>query len=162
MTASYRVPPVTVQLGTVLDLRIERGQTRTFIDDWAGWLLLTDERGMDSTRPRLWLLPPTRTGGEPGAEGTAAGDTYDRWHKRPPATVEELHAPDEIGHLQGRVLAIGYRSDKWGRRGEVHDYDHDFTDGKAPKLYTSHASLETSVGAVIVGGDMRITERGID
>lgn len=161
--AHYHVPPVTVQLGTVLDVRFEfRGQ-RITVDEWDGWQLLTDEGAMDSARPRLWLLPGKL---EADAERDAIGPaprTYERWHRRGFDFVSDLEVSDSpIGFRQGRVVGIGYRSDKWGRRGETHDYDHDFTEGDPPLLYTDRADIADATAAVIVGGDMRVTERGID
>lgn len=162
-TAHYHVPPVTVMLGAVLDLRVEDGQVRIAVDDWEGWLLLTDENAMDSNRPRLFLVAADLADGtELEAVGPAA-QTYERWHRRQHDGVSDVDVSgEEIGYYQGRVLSIGYRSDKWGRSGEEHDYDHDFTEGEPPKLYTDRADIADARAAVVVGGDMRVTERGID
>ena len=75
-----------------------------------------------------------------------------------------LDVPDAIEWRQGRVLRIGYRSDKWSRRGAMHDYDHDFTEAghRPPLIYTNTQSLGRARAALITGGDMAITEGGID
>lgn len=162
-SAHYHVPPVTVLLGAVLDVRVEAGTIRTFIDDWDGWLLLTDENAMESNRPRLFLVASDLADGTQLEAVGPAADTYERWHKREHDGVAEVDVSgNEIGYYQGRVQSIGYRSDKWSGKGTEHDYDHDFTEGEPPKLYTDRASIEDSRAAVIVGGDMRVTERGID
>ncbi len=162
----YHVPAVTVQLGTVLDLRVQRdGDTRLFVDEWEGWLLLTDENAMDSERPKLYLVPGEVSEDDSREAVGPAAETYERWHKRGYEYVDDVDVTDsEIGYYQGRVLVIGYQSDKWGVRGETHDYDHDFAerDGHPPKLYTDRADIEDSTAAILVGGDMRVTPRGID
>lgn len=166
LRAHYHVPKVTVQLGTVLDLRVQKdASTRLTIDEWDGWLLLTDENAMDSSRPRLFLVP-----GELGQDDSReavgpAAETYERWHRRGYDFVDNVDVSGaSIGFCQGRVMVIGYRSDKWGDPGKTHDYDHDFTEAGAqpPLLYTNRAAIDEATTAVIVGGDMRISPRGIE
>lgn len=161
----YRVPARTVQLGTVLDLHLELNATqRAFVKEWSGWLMCIPEHGFELARgsSKLFLFKPAELEQLEGM-GAAAIRAYQRWHKRHPDAVESHEVPDHLGHLQGRVLRIGYRSDKWGARGNTIDYDHDFTERGAlpPKLYTDSAELEQARGAVLVGGDMTITARGI-
>lgn len=163
-TAQYTVPQVTVLLGMVLDLQLERGNTRTVVDEWAGWALLTTETAMELEpgHAKLILLAgelhPRRKPLRP-----VDVSTYERWHQRAASELLELDAPDQIGFFQGRVVRLGYRSDKWGRKGQTHDYDHAFTERghTAPKLYTDTPELARARGAVIVGGDMSVTSRGI-
>ena len=166
MGAVYRIPPRTVKLGTVLDLQIEVNvNTRVRIDEWAGWLLVCPENGFELApgRSKLYLFAPLPDGeASERVNYDAATRAYERWHKRDAARVDVHKVPDRFTCLQGRVLRIGYRSDKWGARGKSHDYDHDFCEGDAlpPLLYTNKRGLNSD-GAVIVGGDMTITERGI-
>lgn len=163
---SYRIPATTVQFGTVLDLQVEpNASTRIRVDDWAGWLLCAGENGFELApgRCKLFLFPAAPRDGAPGTDYRAATTGYERWHKRPAARVDIHDVPAHLGCCQGRVLRIGYRSDKWGRRGAYHDYDHDFceSDGMPPLLYTDTASLAGASAAVLVGGDMVIREDGI-
>lgn len=165
LRAHYRVPATTVQLGTVLDLRVDQGAIRlTLDDDWTGWLLLTDPDAMDRALPRLYLVPG-RSRGSAGEAPEAAAETFERWNKRGYDFVADVEVSDnDIGYPQGRVMSIGYRSDKWGNPGDFNDYDHDFGEqgGSMPLLYTDRADLSLATAAVIVGGDFRVTERGID
>jgi len=164
LQAHYHIPAVTVCLGTVLDLRVrQNASTRLTIGDWRDWLMLADENAMDSERPRLYLVPGELSADDSREAIGPAAETYERWHKRGYEFVDDVEISEsDIGHLQGRVLVIGYRSDKWG--GESNDYDHDFCegDGSPPLLYTNRASVDNATAAVIVGGDMRITPRGIE
>ena len=162
----YRAPASTAMLGHVLDLQFELEGLRTVVTQWAGWAMLADPDAMERSpgRARLYLVPFRPEGTHTVLAGAAAEETYQRWHSRNPKRRLVLDVPDAIGCFQGRVLRIGYRSDKWSRRGRVHDYDHDFREGGAlaPLLYTDSRALERARGAVIVGGDMRVTPRGID
>jgi hypothetical protein len=167
---AYRIPPVAVQLGTVLDLDVttEHG-TRLFIKEWRHWLMLTSSAGMDASpgRARLYLVKvtPRRVALDVNAVSERAAETFGRWHERDAANAFELDGlPDSIAYYQGRVLRIGYRSDKWHERGAKVDYDHDCQErgARPPRLYTSAASVGRSRAAVLVGGSMHITERGIE
>lgn len=164
----YRIPATTVQLGTVLDIDVSDGALRLFIDDFKHWLMLTDANGMDAAagRARLFLVAvPPRTVKLEREPGDRAAETFGRWHERDAHSVLELDGlPDAISYYQGRVTRIGYRSDKWHKRGAKVDYDHDCRENGArpPKLYTSHADIARARAAVIVGGSMHITERGIE
>lgn len=160
-------PRVLVHYGTVLDLTIEQGHERVRLDEWHGWHMLVPQNAMDVApgRARIYLVRgklEDRT--ELEGEHDQAQETYARWHQRGADFVGMLDVPDALEWHQGRVLRIGYRSDKWGRRGTEHDYDHDFTeDGHRPPLiYTSSRQLARSRAALIRGGDMAITEGGID
>lgn len=163
-----RVPPVTVQFGTVLDLTLEQGDMRVRIDEWRGWHVLVPPNAFESApgRARLFLVRGKleRKENLQGDELDAAQTAYERWHQRDAKLVGDLEVPGSLDHQQGRVLRIGYRSDKWSRRGKGHDYDHDFTERghRPPLLYTNARTLERSRAALIVGGDMAITEGGID
>lgn len=166
LQAHYHVPKVTVCLGTVLDLRVRQdASTRLTIGDWRDWLMLTDENAMDSERPRLYLVPGTLSADDSREAVGPAAETYERWHKRGYEFVDDVEISEsDIGYLQGRVLVIGYRSDKWEGSGAFNDYDHDFgeDDATPPLLYTNRADVDNATAAVIVGGDMRITPRGIE
>lgn len=161
--AHYHCPPVTVSLGTVLDLRVSNGDKRIFIDDWEGFLMLTDPNAFDSERPRLWLMKG-KLGAKSDVEpGGRAEEAFELWHRRGFDLVSDVTIPDgPIGYYQGRVTSLGYRSDKW-TKDEPHDYDHAFNEDGAspPKLYTNRVDLEKTTAALLVGGDMQITEAGI-
>lgn len=168
--AEYAIPSTVVQLGTVLDIDVwVSARERLFIDDWRNWLMATDVTGMDAApgRARLFLIavPPHAVPIEEGTISDKAAEAFAMWNDREAGEVLDFDGlPDSIRYYQGRVTRIGYRSDKWHPRGTTVDYDHDcFEDGgKPPKLYTSHPSIEQSRAAVIVGGSMHISERGIE
>lgn len=155
------VPRVTLKLGTVLDCIIADGDARAFVDEWKGYQLLTGESAMDAARPALYFVRG-RLGGDPGVDAAAAARTYRRWHERDPERVGELET-SPCPFRQGRMLRVGYRSDKWGRRGKQVAYDHDFLEdgGRAPLVYTNTRTLEAATTIIVVGGSMRVTERGI-
>ena len=165
----YKIPARTVQLGIVLDLYIDtcvnRQASRIFIEDWQGWLLTIPEHGfeLEPGQSKLFLFKPRDEQQTEAEPGSAAERAYRLWHQRNADAVAKYEVPDQVGHYQGRVRMIGYRSDKWHGKGKSVDYDHDFLEGDAtaPKLYTDHPGIDESTAAVIVGGDMTITERGI-
>lgn len=164
--AVYKYPPTTVKLGFVLDMQLEPNpEVRLRIEEWRDWLMACGENGFELPpgRGKLFLFAPVELDDASRRDMSAATRAYERWHRREAGRVDMYDVPDELAHLQGRVLRIGYRSDKWGRRGSEHDYDHDFCEGDAlpPLLYTDKKNLSDSRGAVLVGGDMVITEGGI-
>lgn len=152
-------------LGTVLDAVIEiRGQRHT-VKRWHGMKLLTDPDAIDRARPKLYLVRgrlerPTRL--EPGADAGAASRTFEGWHQRENDLVGELETK-AAKYAQGRMVVIGYRSDKWERKGKAHDYSHDFFEdgGRPPLVYTDTRDLEAARTVVVVGGSMRVTRAGI-
>lgn len=164
--ARYRVPAQTTMLGSVLDVTIEHDGRRAFVTEWRGWLMLCGLTAMDAApgRARLYLMRGELEPSDRMPSNTGAA-TYERWHRRNPEQVGIVDngGPDEIGFYQGRAIQLGYRSDKWGRRGRTHDYDHNFYEdrGDPPRIYTDRATLQGSSAAVLVGGSMSITERGI-
>lgn len=162
----YKYPPTQARLGFVLDLTIEpNGEQRIRIDEWRNWLMCVGENGFDlrAGRGKLFLFAPQADGEPRQRDFSAAARAYERWHKREAKKVSTFVVPDALRHCQGRVLRIGYRSDKWGQRGKSHDYDHDFLerDGLPPLLYTDTKNIDRARGAVLVGGSMVITEGGI-
>lgn len=164
--SAYAIPGLTVHYGTVLDLQVEHRRVRELVTRWKGWCMLVGENEMRAApgRARLYLVRGKLTDTGRSKTKAIAIETYERWHERAPDLIGELTVADEISHRQGRVIRIGYRSDKWNRRGATVDYDHSFLeDGhRAPYLYTDAPSLSKATAAVIVGGDMAITEEGID
>lgn len=163
----YRVPAVTVLLGSVLDLDVARYQYRLRVDAFDGWTMLAAENAIDQ-RPgyaKLYLvkgdMEPTE---EPPEDYDYGSETYSAWYQRDPEKIGDLSVANDIGYYQGRVLRIGYRSDKYHKPGEEVDYDHLFIEsgGTAPKIYTDRPRMEDSKTAVIVGGDFKISERGIE
>lgn len=164
MSRPHRVPETTVKLGTVLDCTIADGDKRIRIDEWKGFQLLTDADAMERVRPRLYLVKGRLEGidEEEAANVERAADTYRAWHKRDAAKVGELDT-DPAPYCQGRMLVIGYRSDKWSRRGKAVDYEHDFLEegGSAPLVFTNRATLPAATTVVVVGGSMKVAPGGI-
>ena len=156
------VAPVTVKLGTVLDCTIAHGNQRLFVSEWRGFQLLTGEDAMNQRRPRLYFVRG-RLGADPDVDPDRANATYRRWHDRDPQRVGELATADRCAILLGRMTRIGYRSDKWHRRGRTVDYDHDFLEGRgtAPLVYVDARHVAKVTTVIVVGGSMRVTERGI-
>lgn len=161
------MPPRVVQLGTVLDVVIERRVNDQWeiatVGGWRGWLLAANEgcMGQAPGRARLYLFESAR-----GATLELEPDSpeYERWHERRAKKRVEHDVPDVIATLQGRCLRIGYRSDKWQRPRKWIDYEHDFQERghTAPLIYTDADELDRARAAVLVGGDMRVTPRGLD
>jgi hypothetical protein len=165
-SAGYKIPSVTVAIGTVLDLHVQiDSATRARIDEWRGWLIVIPEHGfaLRAGHAKLFLFSPKVRRPVAGGNLSAAERAYRRWHKRDPLELVQHKVADTVPYEQARVLRIGYRSDKWGPAGKEHDYDHDFLEhgGRPPKLYTDRSSIEKSSAAVLVGGSMSISERGI-
>jgi hypothetical protein len=161
------VPPVTIQLGTVLDAELEHEGQRIRIDEWKGYQILADDDAFRRRPPhaRLFLVRGKieKLAHEPSSTRIERGlRDYERWHRRPYDRLGELDTK-EAKYLQGRLVTIGYRSDKWGPRGKRHDYTHSFHEdgGRPPLVYSSARTLAGSHTIVVVGGSMRITERGI-
>lgn len=161
----HRIPARVVQLGTVLDCVVmHRGQLLT-ITEWKGWLLVATEGCFDVApgRARVFMLPVRdKQRGDVLAE---SHPDYEAWHKR--QSREQLftvEVPDSIEIKYGRCVRIGYRSDKWNRRGRTIDYEHDFAEGGrlAPLLFCDAPHVRNASAAVITGGDMRVTEAGLD
>jgi len=162
---THRFAAQTVALGTVLDLSIApSARERIFVTEWRGWWLLTTPDAMDRAPgyARLFLAAGRAERTDEAPNGAAA-ETFTAWHARDADRVVELEVPSRLPHVQGRLLRLGYRSDKWARRGQWDDYEHDFSErgGAPPLLYTDRADIEDSSAALVVGGDMVITERGI-
>jgi hypothetical protein len=169
MTAAhvqYSIPARTVKFGLVLDLLVQPdATTRVRIDEWRGWLMCVGENGFELSPGRAKLFLFRRGNDEvPAARDYERGArAYERWHKRVAVRVDQYDVPDELCYKQGRVLRIGYSSDKWTARGRRRAYEHDFCEegGRPPMLYTDKASIARCRGAVLVGGDMVISEEGI-
>ncbi len=89
---------------------------------------------------------------------------YAQWHQREPKRARKLDfKSDAVGVLLGRVERIGYRSDKFGRRNKMHDYDHDFRErgGRPPKLWIDAKTVQGAHTAIITGGDFVVRAEGI-
>lgn len=163
--AARKVPALTVKLGTVLDAVIEVGGKRHTVTKWAGMQLLTDANAMERARPCLYLVRGKLAKTHKLAADADAGpasDTYGLWHQRDHDLVGELDT-SPAPHRLGRMVLIGYRSDKWSRKGKHSDYSHDFFEdnGTPPLVYGSAKTLDASRTVVVVGGSMKVTDRGI-
>lgn len=160
----HHVAVHTASLGTVLDCTIADGQQRVFVDEWKGYQLLTNATAFENLpgKAKLYFVRGelADTLRDPHAHPAARARKY--WTEREPDGVGELET-SPCSHLQGRLVRLGYRSDKWHRKGKTEDYDHDFLEsGMAPLVYTSAPSLAASRCVVVVGGSMRVTKDGID
>lgn len=161
-----RVPRELVFLGYVLDAIIEKDGTVIKVkDDWYNWFLCTTpgaER-LASGRASLFLLDSGVYMGIEKKPSKKARRTYFEWSKNTPQQTFEASVPDDFPYLQGRIIRIGYASDKWTRRGRYENYDHDFYEsgGIPPLIRTDKKDIAKSKGAVIKGGTMSITARGI-
>lgn len=164
---SYRVPPVTIELGTVLEAVIERDGTHVRVHEWRGMRLLTDANALDMRAPRLYLVraKPVRVPSvsAPQSKVDRAADGFARWTRRAADALYELAWGKPATVRQGRVVRLDYRSDKWGPKRRAHEYTHDFTEngGRSPLAYTDVQTLERARLVVLSGGSMRVTERGI-
>lgn len=164
---AMRIPPRTVSLGSVLDFTTCLGDVRTRWDlELEGWAMLTDVGAFSMRKgvPGLYLVKPRResvASDEPQGDGVR---DYQKWHARDPAEVLEMEVADECPYLIGDVTQIGYRSDKWNKRGVDVDYDHDMTEhGKMPpQAWADSPDLQNATAVIIRGGDMQITVDGID
>lgn len=162
----YRVPALTIELGTVLEAVVLRDRKRITVTEWRGMRLLADYDAFDRERPRLYLVraKPVRksTVAIDQRKVDEAADGYDRWHKREAKALYELDTR-EARASQGRMVRLDYRSDKWHARGTNVEYTHDFTERGAtpPLVYTDSKTLASARTCVVLGGQMRITERGI-
>jgi hypothetical protein len=164
---AHALPAVVEKLGTVLDLTVTHADKRLRIDDWKGWQLLTPVDAFKRTagHGRLYLVKGALGDQVENADLLleSYGVTYEKWHKREAEKALALQHADQVGVLLGRVERIGYRSDKWGRRGKTHDYDHDFRErgGRMPKLWIDKKHASAATTAVITGGDFVVRQEGI-
>jgi hypothetical protein len=171
------IPRTVVLLGTVLDLTTERernGQLeRTTWEpgDVGGLAMCTDARAMGKRAgtASLYLLRGQAEQLELAEGGGTlvrdAARTFNAWHEREPDSVHHLDAlPDSLPCFVGHCTRIGYRSDKWGKPGEHHDYDHDYTEPgyRMPEVWADCADLAQARAVLVRGGNQRITPRGID
>lgn len=163
----YSVPPVTIELGTVLDAVILHARERVTVTEWKGMRLLADHDAFDRARPKLYLVraKPVRIASVQVSQAVVddAAHDYRRWHKREAARLYELAWLRPAGVKQGRVVRLDYRSDKWNAKGKTVDYTHDFLEdgGTAPIAFTDAKTLAGAKLVVCLGGSMRITEAGI-
>ena len=160
------VPKEIVFLGWVLDAIVESGETVIKVkDEWHGWFMATSS-GSEKLRPgraRLFLLNSDVFFSKDRKPSKKAAKTLKNWTARNPDEVFQTKAPDDFPHKQGELSRLGYSSDKWEHKGKFFDYDHDFREsgGRPPTVRTDHKDIAKSKGAVISGGTMRITNRGI-
>jgi hypothetical protein len=161
----HHIPPRVTQLGWVLDLTTQLGETVTEWDsELRGWRMLTDARA-ETMRPGAAALYLVRDDQVTGEACTTEGqeETYRMWHKRDPDETLVLDTPDFCGVFLGLAKTIGYDSDKWTGRGKFIEYEHDFSEsGLEPEVWADAPQLGDARGVVIRGGDMRVTPAGID
>lgn len=139
------IPTRLVPLGEFLDFRLEEdGRIRRIGLKGRAWLC------SDLGKRRLFVVP-VRTRRARRAPSKRGGQVFELWNDRP--ANEDFTVSVRVGPpvVRGRCLAIGYRSNKWGRKPT--DYEHQFT--RPPRV--------TQLGAVyrISGGALRVTARGI-
>jgi hypothetical protein len=152
-----------VLLGEGLDLVVERRGRRHTFRDMKGYAMLAPANA-EERKPgsgRLFLV--AAEGNETNPSGSArAVETFRMWTHRDPDRTLKLEVPDSIGYRIGRVIRIGYRSDKFRRRaGTWVDYEHDFAE-PFPVLYATTTTGEGARGYVLTGGRFVIGSRGIE
>lgn len=143
-----RVPRAVAVLGKVLDLRVERP------DGFVTLLKVRRDMCADESKKKLWLLPPVRQkyGAVAGVDFRGAEKVYRLWHDLEPIgfAAASVRLGEDV--YRGRVLTIGYRSDKW--TGQDEDYTHSFR-APYPRLVQSGDVYRIS------GGALRVTARGV-
>lgn len=159
-----RIPPVTVRLGTVLELVTRQGAQHTTWEGIEGYQLATDadatERKPGYARLYLWEGKDPEPSDDDEKLSLEALETYAAWHDRAPDGVEHYDVPADFDATPvGRALRLDYASDKWCARGELTEYTHDFTEGSPPLVYVD--DRERPRAFVLVGGSMTVTPRGI-
>ncbi len=162
----HHIPARTVQLGRVLDLTTVLGQHATTWDvEVKDWVMLTDARA-EQMRPGnagLYLVRRELVLNATPKTTEAQDKTYETWHDREPGEKLVLDVPDFCGLYLGNARVVGYASDKWTKRGDFVDYEHDFSEsGLEPEVWADAENLANARGVVIRGGDMRVTAQGID
>lgn len=163
------LPPETVHMGTPLDLKFQRGDERTTTSfEGEKWLLLCEPDAFD-LEPGEAAIYLVRSDMHPSSKDPAdhptGSDAYEDWHERDPEEMREsAELPDFASYRLGTAAQLGYRSDKWGEPGEVHDYDHDFSEHghEPPEIWADAPDIDNARLIVLYGGDMSVTTRGID
>jgi hypothetical protein len=159
---AHTIPRRVAQLGTVLDLVVERdGAREIYREEIRGAFLLAPENGMERSPGggRLYIVRGELSGKRPIEEGDAprAQETYEEWHRsHGPDAIGMLQVPDAVDVPVGRAVRIGYKSDKFG--GKVASYEHDFEDPQ-PRVYSTGGDPPRAL--VIVGGGFTLSGRGI-
>jgi hypothetical protein len=163
------VPPEVWKLGTVLDLTVLFHNVRTVWSELDGWQLLSDPDAFDRgpgeaelylVRAPLQDVPPDFAPLS-APQRRAARKAYERWNEREPDYLNTIEIPPIATIYVGRATAIGYHSTKWD---EAVDYNHDFAERRRipPDAWSDNVDLAQANVVVLTGGDMRITEEGID
>lgn len=160
----HRVPAITAHLGRALDVVIERNDgEREKWDEIRGFQLLAPADAMDRSpgAGRLYVVAGKLEDREPVELGDHADaeHTYQQWHRRPADVTGRIEVPDAIGVPLGRAIRIGYKSDKFGRKGAEVAYEHDFSE-PYPRVYVT--SRKAPRAMVLSGGNFTVSGRGIE
>lgn len=147
---NVRVPDNLVALGSVLDVVVERDGRRERLEPGGPqWLCA------DASKETLWLLPkktvPGRLPDGADAEIRRMGSVYRQWNDFEPRRTQ-LTPPLTVRgkwRLVGRVVRMGYRSDKWDAR--PNNYEHDFGRARLVRLGPLYR----------IAGGVKVTSRGI-
>jgi hypothetical protein len=148
-----KLPSALAQLGTVLDVRVEKDGKRERLSWPRGSLLLC----ADSSEKRLWLVPAPGgrsrklTDAQRTKDVESAARVVKRWSDFEAGTVTAAKVSLGKEKLRGRVVSIGYRSDKWS--GKAENYEHEC---EGPMRLRQFGTVY-----VISGGGLRITPSGI-
>jgi hypothetical protein len=103
----------------------------------------------------IWLVPaPTKKLDESPDDVPAAAKLRRLWSKLEPDSVEAVTPKTGRDVPVGRMVKIGYRSDKWNRARTEKDYEHEY---RSRPLLTKSGEIYR-----ISGGKQVITRRGID
>ncbi len=160
----HRLPNKTVKLGNAIELVTIDGDNVTRWNEVKGWNMLTTPEAFEHGpgRARLFLVPGELDNPRPPRDAEKGTQAYDRWHKRTSDVVGYLDGPDGASELVGRATRLDYASDKWRNRGQPVEYTHAFDEDQAfpPLVYVDNPSDPSLF--ILTGGDMRVTEAGID
>lgn len=167
--AHMHVPAEIWKLGHVLDLTILFHNVRTVWPELEGWQLLSDPDAFERApgEAELYLVRaaledvPEDFAPLAAPQRRGARKAYERWNQREPEYLNTIVIPPVATIYVGHATAIGYHSSKWD---ENVDYNHDFAErGRIPPdAWADNVDLAQASVVVLTGGDMRITEEGID
>lgn len=166
-----KLPGKTFEMGKALDLFVEPDDSNEGDRVWRfedeEWIVLSvpGAFAMRAGHAPIYVVKVELAPEAVAPTNAVAVSDYEKWHKRAPDQLLEVDGvPARATHYCGIGISIGYRSDKWNERHDLIDYDHDFFEGRhvPPLVYADCAEPRDVRLFAIFGGDMRVTERGID
>jgi hypothetical protein len=155
---------------TTIDLKgTSYRERRRAASDRRVWIMATDPGSIEAPPGDAYMYliraPFTRNLEEdPDYDPTDdALDTFHLWHNREADRTFSVDKPDKVDTYFGHITAIVYASDKKENRGKVEEYYHDFYEnhGEPPQIFFDTPDPDDASAALIIGGTMSISERGI-